>query len=89
VGYTFPMGATLRLAALLPIPALTMFGELLVAVGALIWLVVATRTVRGAWRGELFFTPCLVTDLTRVGHVGLPYFHPLPRGSVPASPRGV
>ncbi|MBO9546409.1 TDT family transporter [Caulobacter sp.] len=63
-GYTFPLGvftlATLRLAAILPIPALTTLGCALVAVLAAAWLVVATRTVRGAWSGVLFHAPCLV-----------------------------
>jgi len=62
-GYTFPLGvfaaATLRLAAILPIPALTGFAQALVATLAAVWLVVAARTLAGAWRGELFAAPCL------------------------------
>jgi C4-dicarboxylate transporter/malic acid transport protein len=62
-GYTFPLGvftlATLRLAGILPIPALTTFGHLLVAILASVWLVVAARTARGAWSGVLFHAPCL------------------------------
>ncbi|MGA0601188.1 TDT family transporter [Caulobacter sp. KR2-114] len=64
--YTFPLGvfaaATLRLAALLPIPALTGFAQLLVAALAAIWVLVAGRTLAGAWRGELFSAPCLAED---------------------------
>lgn len=62
-GYTFPMGVftlvTLRLGAVLPIPAFAIFGGGLVAALAGVWLVVAVRTVRGAWRGDLFVSPCL------------------------------
>jgi len=66
-GYTFPLGvfavATLRLARQLPIPALEALGEGLVAALAAVWLVVAARTVAGAWRGELFFAPCLSDNI--------------------------
>lgn len=62
-GYTFPLGvftlATLRLAAILPIPALTTLGCALVAVLVAAWLVVAARTAWGAWSGALFHAPCL------------------------------
>ena len=62
-GYTFPLGvyalATLRLASLLPIPALTVLAHALVAALALIWVIVAARTAQGAWTGKLFFAPCL------------------------------
>jgi len=65
-GYTFPLGVyavtTLRLAALLPIPALGWIGLSLVAVLALAWLVVAGRTALGVWRGDLFFSPCLASS---------------------------
>ena len=26
---------------------------------AVVWVIVASRTVRGAWRGDLFVAPCL------------------------------
>ncbi len=65
-GYTFPIGvfavATLKLASLLPIAAIGVMGHGLVALLAVIWVVVATRTVRGAWRGDLFVAPCLKED---------------------------
>jgi C4-dicarboxylate transporter/malic acid transport protein len=65
-GYTFPLGvyavATLRLATILPIPAIALFGAAQVAALAVLWLIVGTRTVRGAWRGDLFYSPCLVED---------------------------
>ncbi len=62
-GYTFPLGvyavATLRLGTLLPIGLFGILGGLFVAVLSVLWLVVFTRTARGAWRGELFVSPCL------------------------------
>ena len=62
-GYTFPIGvyaaATLRLSAVLPIQFLAVFGGALVVALATMWLIVGTRTVLGAWRGELFVSPCL------------------------------
>lgn len=62
-GYTFPLGvftlATLKLGHLLPIHALTALGQSLIATLAVVWLVVAVRTVRGAWSGVLFHAPCL------------------------------
>ncbi|PZR33027.1 TDT family transporter [Caulobacter segnis] len=65
-GYTFPLGvftlATLKLARLLPIPALGALGQSLIAVLAAVWVIVAVRTVRGAWSGVLFHAPCLVAE---------------------------
>ncbi|MFC3692537.1 TDT family transporter [Chenggangzhangella methanolivorans] len=62
-GYTFPLGvyavATLRLGSVLPIPAIHGFGVVLFAALACLWLIVGARTVRGAWRGDLFVAPCL------------------------------
>jgi tellurite resistance protein TehA-like permease len=62
-GYTFPLGvyavATLKLGTLLPIAAIHVFGAVLVAVLAVLWVIVGTRTVRGAWRGDLFVSPCI------------------------------
>jgi C4-dicarboxylate transporter/malic acid transport protein len=62
-GYTFPLGvfsvATLRLATVLPVPAIAAMGEVLVLALAVLWSLVAVRTVRGAWLGELFSAPCL------------------------------
>lgn len=62
-GYTFPLGvyavATLKISTLLPIVAFKVFGGILVIVLAIMWLVVGKRTLVGAWRGELFVSPCL------------------------------
>ena len=65
-GYTFPLGvftlATLKLARLLPIPALTAAGQSLIAMLAVVWTIVAIRTIRGAWSGALFHAPCLAAE---------------------------
>jgi len=62
-GYTFPLGvyaiATLRLSTLLPIPAFANMGMLLVVALVILWLIVGSRTISGAWKGNLFVSPCL------------------------------
>jgi tellurite resistance protein TehA-like permease len=67
-GYTFPIGvyalATLRLHDVLPIGALLVYGAALVAVLAALWGIVGARTLAGAWRGDLFVSPCLIEPLT-------------------------
>ena len=62
-GFTFPLGvyalATLKLASLLQLGFFSVFGSVLVAALALMWLIVAKRTVQGAYKGELFVSPCI------------------------------
>jgi C4-dicarboxylate transporter/malic acid transport protein len=62
-GFTFPLGvyslATLKLASTLSLTFFSVFGCVLVALLAVMWLVVGKRTVLGAWRGELFVSPCI------------------------------
>ncbi|WP_330216424.1 TDT family transporter [Pseudomonas sp. AM8] len=62
-GFTFPLGvyalATLKLASLLHLGFFSAFGSLLVVALALMWLIVAKRTVQGAYKGELFVSPCI------------------------------
>ncbi|MCO8314486.1 TDT family transporter [Pseudomonas mandelii] len=62
-GFTFPLGvyslATLKLANTLNLTFFSVFGCVLVAMLAVMWLIVAKRTVQGAWRGELFVSPCI------------------------------
>ncbi|WWG81315.1 TDT family transporter [Pseudomonas poae] len=62
-GFTFPLGvyalATLKLANLLHLGFFSVFGSVLVAALALMWLIVARRTVQGAYKGELFVSPCI------------------------------
>jgi len=65
-GYTFPLGVyavcTLKLSTILPIPTFAVFGAALVLALAILWLIVGARTLRGAWRGDLFVAPCLRND---------------------------
>nr|WP_315448546.1 TDT family transporter [uncultured Pseudomonas sp.] len=62
-GFTFPLGvyslATLKLASTLNLGFFSVVGCVLVALLALMWLIVGKRTVQGAWRGELFVSPCI------------------------------
>lgn len=62
-GFTFPLGvyalATLRLGNTLHLGFFNGVGVVLVAALAAMWLIVANRTVQGAWRGELFVSPCI------------------------------
>ncbi|KNH20807.1 C4-dicarboxylate ABC transporter [Pseudomonas syringae] len=62
-GFTFPLGvyslATLKLASTLSLTFFSVFGCVLVAMLAVMWLLVAKRTIQGAWRGELFVSPCI------------------------------
>ncbi|RMP60915.1 hypothetical protein ALQ18_04253 [Pseudomonas marginalis pv. marginalis] len=62
-GFTFPLGvyalATLKLASVLHLSFFSLLGSGLVVVLALMWLIVAARTVQGAYKGELFVSPCI------------------------------
>ncbi|PTC18776.1 C4-dicarboxylate ABC transporter [Pseudomonas baetica] len=62
-GFTFPLGvyslATLKLASTLNLGFFSVVGCVLVALLAVMWLIVGKRTVQGAWRGELFVSPCI------------------------------
>ncbi|MCP2073922.1 UNVERIFIED_ORG: C4-dicarboxylate transporter/malic acid transport protein [Pseudomonas lini] len=62
-GFTFPLGVyaltTLKLADLLNLGFFSVFGCGLVAMLVVMWLIVARRTVLGAWHGELFVSPCI------------------------------
>ncbi|VVM57216.1 TDT family transporter [Pseudomonas fluorescens] len=62
-GFTFPLGvyslATLKLASTLNLTFFSIVGTLLVMFLAVMWLIVGKRTVQGAWRGELFVSPCI------------------------------
>ena len=64
-GFTFPLGvyavATLTLARQTQIGFLTTIGGALVACLSLFWIIIATRTLRGAWSRSLFVSPCLIT----------------------------
>ncbi|WDG51947.1 TDT family transporter [Pseudomonas chlororaphis] len=62
-GFTFPLGVyaltTLKMAATLNLTFFAVFGSLLVLALALMWLLVGKRTLQGAYRGELFVSPCI------------------------------
>ncbi|QZP30005.1 TDT family transporter [Pseudomonas sp. DR48] len=62
-GFTFPLGVysltTLKLGSTLNLTFFNVFGCVLVAMLAVMWLIVSKRTVQGAWRGELFVSPCI------------------------------
>ena len=62
-GFTFPLGvyslATLKLASTLNLGFFSVVDCVLVALLAVMWLIVGKRTVQGAWRGELFVSPCI------------------------------
>ncbi|QPM90443.1 TDT family transporter [Pseudooceanicola algae] len=69
-GYTFPIGvyavATYKLGAVFDVSviggAANLMGSLLVGLLAVVWGVVCLRTIRGAWRGDLFFAPCIARN---------------------------
>ena len=62
-GFTFPLGvyalATLALARVTHLAFFSVTGGVLVVILAVFWAIVATRTLRGAWKGDLFFSPCI------------------------------
>ena len=62
-GFTFPLGvytlATLALARVTHLQIFSISGSFFVACLAGFWLLVAARTLHGAWFGYLFVAPCL------------------------------
>jgi C4-dicarboxylate transporter/malic acid transport protein len=62
-GFTFPLGVfaltTLKLGAVLQLGFFSVLGSLLVASLAMLWLVIMRRTLAGAYKGELFVSPCI------------------------------
>jgi C4-dicarboxylate transporter/malic acid transport protein len=62
-GFTFPLGVyaltTLRLGEALAAPFFTGLGAVLVVLLALLWILVASRTLAGAYQGSLFVSPCI------------------------------
>jgi C4-dicarboxylate transporter/malic acid transport protein len=63
-GFTFPLGvyavATLALARQTHLEFLAGIGGALTLCLALFWIIVAARTLHGAWLGRLFVSPCLM-----------------------------
>ncbi len=66
-GFTFPLGvyslSTLALARVTHLSFFSVTGGALVFCLAAFWVIVATRTLRGAWKGDLFFSPCMLLTL--------------------------
>ncbi len=64
-GFTFPLGvyavATLTLARQTHLAFLADIGAVLVGLLVLLWGIVFARTALGAWSGQLFFSPCLMS----------------------------
>jgi C4-dicarboxylate transporter/malic acid transport protein len=64
-GFTFPIGVyaltTLKLGLLLHSTFFNVFGGVLVLVLVVMWLIVASRTLAGAYRGNLFVSPCIAS----------------------------
>ncbi len=64
-GFTFPLGvyavATLALARQTRLLPFAVIGTVLVGLLVLLWGIVFVRTAIGAWRGDLFFAPCLAS----------------------------
>ncbi len=60
-GFTFPLGvytlATLALARLTHLPVFAVIGGMLALCLAALWVIVVSRTTRGAWHGSLFHAP--------------------------------
>jgi C4-dicarboxylate transporter/malic acid transport protein len=63
-GFTFPIGvyavATLALGRQTNIAFFSSLGTALVVVLTVLWVVIATLTLRGAWQRRLFVSPCLI-----------------------------
>ena len=62
-GFTFPLGVyavtTLKLGGVLQLVVFDVLGVVFVAGLAVMWAVVAARTAVGAYRGDLFVSPCI------------------------------
>lgn len=65
-GFTFPLGVfaltTLKLGAVLHLGFFAVLGSVLVAALAALWLMIMKRTVSGAYKGELFVSPCIASS---------------------------
>jgi tellurite resistance protein TehA-like permease len=62
-GFTFPLGvyslSTMQFGTEMPSLFFRVLGTIFGIVVILLWMVVAAGTARGAWRGHLFYAPCL------------------------------
>lgn len=70
-GYTFPIGvyavATFKLGTSLDLAFFGLIGAMLTVVLSALWVLVATRTIAGAWHGNLFVSPCIAGLRTTAG----------------------
>ncbi|RMP78782.1 TDT family transporter [Pseudomonas syringae] len=64
-GFTFPLGVyavtTLKLGAMLHLTFFSFFGVVLVLMLTVMWMIVAAKTLAGAYRGNLFVSPCIAS----------------------------
>ena len=62
-GFTFPLGVyavtTLKLGSMLHLTFFSFFGVVLVLMLTVMWMIVAAKTLAGAYRGNLFVSPCI------------------------------
>ena len=62
-GFTFPLGvysiSTITFGTQMPSLFFRVLGTIFAVSVVLLWIVVAAGTARGAWRGNLFYAPCL------------------------------
>ena len=62
-GFTFPLGvfatAAIKFASVLDSGAFRVIGTVLALIEVLLWVFIASMTVKKAVRGEIFFSPCL------------------------------
>ena len=62
-GFTFPLGVyavtTLKLGSMLHLTSFSFFGVVLVLMLTVMWMIVAAKTLAGAYRGNLFVSPCI------------------------------
>lgn len=69
-GFTFPLGVyavtTLKLGAMLHLTFFSFFGVTLVLMLTVMWMIVAAKTLAGAYRGNLFVSPC-IASLNKAG----------------------
>ena len=69
-GFTFPLGVyavtTLKLGSMLHLTFFSFFGVVLVLMLTVMWMIVAAKTLAGAYRGNLFVSPC-IASLNKAG----------------------
>lgn len=72
--FTFPLGvyslATMALARITHFTFFSVVGGVLIVCLTGFWLLVMSRTLHGAWKGYLFFAPCLVSGVAPIEPAG-------------------